>query len=79
MKSAGYFAMKEYLLTPNPEFTMMESYEAYADYHDVMKMTEELVSTAAKEVLGTTEIPYARRDYQARPALEAALFKAGAD
>ncbi len=38
----------------NPEFTMMESYEAYADYRDVMKMTEELVSTAAREVLGTT-------------------------
>jgi lysyl-tRNA synthetase class 2 len=42
----------------NPEFTMMESYEAYADYHDVMQMTEELVSTAAREALGTTEIPF---------------------
>ena len=43
----------------NPEFTMMESYEAYADYHDVMQMTEELISTAAREALGTTEIPFA--------------------
>ncbi|MBN1375054.1 MAG: lysine--tRNA ligase [Dehalococcoidia bacterium] len=42
----------------NPEFTMMESYEAYADYHDVMQMTEELISATAREVLGTTEIQF---------------------
>src|SRR3990170_2538257 len=42
----------------NPEFTMMESYEAYADYHDVMAMTESLVATVAQEVLGTTRITY---------------------
>jgi lysyl-tRNA synthetase class 2 len=40
----------------NPEFTMMESYEAYADYYDVMKMVEELVSTVALETLGTTSV-----------------------
>ena len=43
----------------NPEFTMMESYEAYADYNDVMRMLEELVSHVAQEVLGTTEVTYA--------------------
>lgn len=43
----------------NPEFTMMESYEAYVDYHAVMEMTEKLVSSLAKEVLGTTEINFA--------------------
>jgi lysyl-tRNA synthetase, class II len=43
----------------NPEFTMMESYEAYADYKDVMEMTENLVSTVAREVLGSTEISFA--------------------
>ena len=42
----------------NPEFTLLESYQAYADYNDVMAMVEELVSTVAEEVLGTTEAPY---------------------
>jgi len=36
----------------NPEFTMMESYEAYADYNDVMNSVEEMVSSVAQEVLG---------------------------
>jgi lysyl-tRNA synthetase class 2 len=40
----------------NPEFTMMESYEAYSDYHDVARMVEEMVSTIAETVLGTTRI-----------------------
>ena len=42
----------------NPEFTMLESYEAYADYNDVMEMTEKLVSGVALEVLGTTEVNF---------------------
>ncbi len=42
----------------NPEFTMMESYEAYADYNDVAAMVEELVSWVAKETLGTTVVPF---------------------
>ncbi|RPJ63492.1 MAG: lysine--tRNA ligase, partial [Dehalococcoidia bacterium] len=51
----------------NPEFTMMESYEAYADYHDVMKMTEELVSTVAKEVLGTTQVSFGEQTIELAP------------
>ncbi len=43
----------------NPEFTMLESYEAYADYNDVMEMTENLVSAVARDVLGSTEITFA--------------------
>ena len=43
-------------LEHNPEFTMMESYEAYADYNDVMRMVEELVSDLARELLGTTVV-----------------------
>lgn len=39
----------------NPEFTTMESYEAYADYNDVMQMTETMVSFLAKEVLGSCQ------------------------
>jgi lysyl-tRNA synthetase class 2 len=42
----------------NPEFTMMESYEAYADYHDVAAMVEQLVSTVAAEVLGSLRVPH---------------------
>jgi len=42
----------------NPEFTLLESYEAYADYNNVMVMVETLVSTIAEEVRGTTEVPY---------------------
>ncbi len=45
-------------LTHNPEFTMMESYEAFADYTDVMRMVEEMVSGLAEEVLGTTTIEF---------------------
>jgi lysyl-tRNA synthetase, class II len=40
----------------NPEFTMLETYEAYADYQDVMRMTEELVSTVAQRALGSMTI-----------------------
>ncbi|MFA5309099.1 MAG: lysine--tRNA ligase [Dehalococcoidales bacterium] len=42
----------------NPEFTMMESYEAYADYTDVMAMVEQMVCYVSQEVLGTAEIKY---------------------
>jgi lysyl-tRNA synthetase, class II len=38
----------------NPEFTMLEFYQAYANYHDLMQITEELVAFVAKEVNGTT-------------------------
>jgi len=42
----------------NPEFTMMESYEAYADYIDVANMVEEMVAAISRDVLGTLKIPY---------------------
>ncbi len=42
----------------NPEFTMMEFYEAYRDYRYLMDFTEELLRSVAKNVLGTLEIPY---------------------
>ena len=38
----------------NPEFTMLEFYQAYANYHDLMRLTEELIVFVAKEVNGTT-------------------------
>jgi lysyl-tRNA synthetase class 2 len=42
----------------NPEFTTVEVYQAYADYHDMMDLTEEMVCYIAKEVLGTLEVTY---------------------
>jgi lysyl-tRNA synthetase class 2 len=42
----------------NPEFTMLESYEAYADYKDVMSMVEQMIPFVAQQVLGTIEIKY---------------------
>jgi lysyl-tRNA synthetase class 2 len=40
----------------NPEFTLLESYEAYADYQDVMRMVEALVSTVAERLTGTMRV-----------------------
>ena len=42
----------------NPEFTLLESYEAYADYQDVMSMVETMVSQLAQEVCGSVQLSY---------------------
>lgn len=42
----------------NPEFTMLELYQAYADYHDMMDLTEQMVSYVAKEVTGSATLSY---------------------
>ncbi len=42
----------------NPEFTMIEFYQAYADHHDLMDLTERLFNELAIDILGTTEITY---------------------
>lgn len=42
----------------NPDFTMLEFYWAYADYKDMMKLTEEMISSLLKNIFGTTKIKY---------------------
>ncbi len=42
----------------NPEFTMVEFYQAYSDYRDMMDLTEDMLRTVAREVLGKTEVEY---------------------
>ena len=51
----------------NPEFTMLELYQAYADYYDMMDLTEQMVSHVAKEVSGSTRLEYAGQDLDLSP------------
>ena len=53
--------------THNPEFTMLEWYEAYTDYNDQMKRFENLVSTVAQEIRGTTKLTYQGKELDLKP------------
>ncbi len=69
----------------NPEFTMLESYEAYADYDDVMTMVEEMVSSIAGDVLGAIRVPTGDTEidfsppWPRVPLREAILERSGVD
>jgi lysyl-tRNA synthetase class 2 len=51
----------------NPEFTMLELYQAYADYHDLVPLVEELVSGLAESLCGTTRLSYGGRALDLTP------------
>ena len=51
----------------NPEFTMIELYEAYADYQDMMALTETMIAHIAQEVLGSTTIAYQGKEVNLAP------------
>ncbi|HJS72523.1 MAG TPA: lysine--tRNA ligase [Acidimicrobiia bacterium] len=61
--------------THNPEFTMLEAYQALADYRDIMNLVEEVVSAVAESVLGGTETTYQGRELSfSRPFRKATLI-----
>ncbi|HSH82826.1 MAG TPA: lysine--tRNA ligase, partial [Herpetosiphonaceae bacterium] len=51
----------------NPEFTVLECYQAFADYHTMMRLTEEMVAFAAREVLGTTSLRFGESTIDVAP------------
>jgi lysyl-tRNA synthetase class 2 len=51
----------------NPEFTMIELYEAYADFRDIMSLTENLIAYIAKEVVGSTTVQYGDYEVDLKP------------
>jgi lysyl-tRNA synthetase class 2 len=53
--------------THNPEFTAIELYQAYADYHDIMRLVEDVYSTVAQEVLGSPRVTYQGRELDFTP------------
>ncbi len=54
----------------NPEFTMLEFYQAYAEYHDLMDLTEALLRGIAEEVMGSSKITYQGEDYDFAQAFQ---------
>ncbi len=67
----------------NPEFTMLEFYEAYKDYYDMMDLTEELLTGLAESLLGTVDVPFGehvisfKRPYKRLKFIEACVSYSG--
>jgi len=60
--------------THNPEFTMLESYEALADYHDIMRLVEEVFSGCAVAVCGSSRLTYKSRELDLTPPFRQEKF-----
>jgi lysyl-tRNA synthetase class 2 len=60
--------------THNPEFTMLEAYEAFADYHDVMAMVEAIIAAVATTATGSTQITYQGRSLDLEPPFRRATM-----
>ncbi len=58
----------------NPEFTMLEAYQAYGDMRDMMTLMEEMVASVAREVLGSTRLSYQGREIDVTPPWERRSF-----
>ena len=58
-----------------PEFTMLETYEAYADYRDVMAMLEELVASVAREATGGTRVAWKGEEIELAPPWRRVAFR----
>jgi lysyl-tRNA synthetase class 2 len=69
----------------NPEFTMLELYQAFADYDDIMRLTEEMIATAARAAVGRTKVRWGEQElnleppWQRIPLREAIAEYAGVD
>jgi lysyl-tRNA synthetase class 2 len=62
----------------NPEFTMLEFYQAYSDYQELMAMTEEMLSTVARESIGTDQIKFGEHDISLAPPFRRVSLREGA-
>jgi lysyl-tRNA synthetase class 2 len=62
----------------NPEFTMLEFYQAYSDYQDLMRMSEELIATAAREAIGTDQITFGEHQISLAPPFTRLSLRQGA-
>jgi lysyl-tRNA synthetase class 2 len=62
----------------NPEFTMLEFYQAYSDYQELMVMTEEMLSAVAREAIGTEQIKFGEHDISLAPPYRRISLREGA-
>jgi lysyl-tRNA synthetase class 2 len=62
----------------NPEFTMLEFYQAYSDYQALMAMTEEMLSEVARESIGTDQITFGEHDISLAPPFRRVSLREGA-
>ena len=62
----------------NPEFTMLEFYQAYSDYQELMVMTEEMLSTCAREAIGTDQMTFGDHQISLSPPYRRVSLREGA-